>query len=39
MQGAHLALVRVLDFVAVDDALDDVTPGLQHCHVLVVRDG
>ena len=35
----HLVLVGVLDLLAVQDALDDVSPSLQHCNVLVVSDG
>ena len=36
---AHLVLVGVLDLLAVQDALDDISPSLQHCKVLVVCDG
>lgn len=34
-----LALIWLLHFVAVDDALEDVAACLQHSHMLVVRDG
>ena len=39
MWGADLALIGLLHFVAVDDALEYVAAGLQHSHMLVVRDG